>query len=99
MDEGRDHPATAGSGPPIAGELSPVQRAYGRYAAHFLRCQNCRDIDRSCMEGGRLWRDYESTSEAIGRQMSGVTRAEGAGHPEALPGPGRAEAGPRTAGL
>ncbi|MFE8961712.1 hypothetical protein [Streptomyces iakyrus] len=72
MDEGRDHPPTAGSGPPIAGELSPVQRAYGRYATHFLKCPSCRDIDRSCAEGGQLWRDYEATGEATAQQMRGT---------------------------
>jgi hypothetical protein len=71
VDEGRDHPAAGGSGPPIVGELSPVQRAYGRYASHFLKCQGCRDIDRSCAEGGQLWRDYEDTSDAVGRLMDG----------------------------
>lgn len=69
VDEGRDHPPAGGSGPPIAGELSPLQRAYGRYASHFLKCPSCRDIDRSCAEGGQLWRDYEATSDAVGRLM------------------------------
>jgi hypothetical protein len=49
-----------------------VQRAYGRYAGHFLKCPSCRDIDRSCAEGGQLWRDYEATGEATAQQLRGA---------------------------
>lgn len=72
VDEGRDTTPPAGSrSAPIAGELSPVQRAYGRYATHFLKCWDCRDIDRSCAEGAQLWRDYEATNDAVGRMLGG----------------------------
>jgi hypothetical protein len=70
VDEGRDHPPAAGSGAPTAGDLPPLQRAYRRYATHFLKCWGCRDLDRHCDEGEQLWRDYEATGEATRRQLS-----------------------------
>jgi ubiquitin len=72
VDEGRDHPPAGGSGPPIAGELSPVQRAYGRYATHFLKCPSCRSVDDRCEQGEQLWRDYEASSDATRRQLRGA---------------------------
>jgi hypothetical protein len=72
MDEGRDPAPQGGSrAAPIAGELSPIQRAYGRYATHFLKCWDCRDLDRRCDEGEELWRDYAATGDATSRAMGG----------------------------
>jgi hypothetical protein len=48
-----------------------VQRAYGRYAKHFLGCRGCRDLDRRCEEGEQLWRDYQVAGDAASRAMGG----------------------------
>lgn len=42
----------------VAGGLSPIQQAYSDYAVHFTGCLGCRDIDRRCDKGERLWRTY-----------------------------------------
>lgn len=77
MDERRDLPPQAQPArPPLAAasRLSPVQQAYAAYTGHAIRCDACRDVDRTCAEAGELWKTYRSVSDDAFAQL-----AEGAG--------------------
>ncbi|WP_370266388.1 hypothetical protein [Streptomyces sp. V4I8] len=41
-----------------------MQRAYGAYARHFLKCDACRDVDQKCEDAEALWRTYRTVSGA-----------------------------------
>lgn len=74
VDEPRDTPTREGSTPAptaAAARLSPVQSAYGRYAAHFLGCDRCRSIDETCEEAGPLWRAFQEAGEDARRKLAG----------------------------
>lgn len=78
MDEPRgDQPAPESSThPPIASaaKLAPAQEAYGDYTRHSLRCDQCRDVDRStCSEGKRLHRAWRALSDAALNAVAGGT--------------------------
>jgi hypothetical protein len=67
VDERRDaEPPPQGAWPPLAAasRLSPVQQAYGAYAAHAIACPACRDVDRTCADAEGLWRAYRSAGDA-----------------------------------
>ena len=71
MDERRDPEPDGGTARPAVpaavlaagvGRLSPVQQAYSAYTGHAIRCDACRDVDRSCGVAEELWRTYRSIS-------------------------------------
>ena len=77
MDERRDQQADVQPArPPLAAasRLSPVQQAYAAYTGHAIRCDACRDVDRTCAEAGELWKTYRAVSDAAYVQLT-----EGAG--------------------
>ena len=56
------------------GQLTPVQQAYSAYTRHSLRCDDCRDIDRSCRVAEELWRNYRTVSGHACDQIGDSTR-------------------------
>ena len=71
VDEGRDHPPTAESGPPIAAgtRLSPVQEAWRAYVRHERRCAVCRGRDSRCAESTRLWQAWQELDGEVRRRL------------------------------
>lgn len=78
MDEPTDPAAerqTADTMPLIAGQLSPVQQAYSRYATHALACPVCRDVDRgSCGTADTLWRAYQEAGQQAYQRLTQDSR-------------------------
>ena len=77
MDERRDQPAAAGRQrtPAVAAatRLSPVQEAYADYARHATRCTACRDIEKRCLAGEELHREWRVLANAALDQLAGRT--------------------------
>lgn len=75
MGERREQPAPAGRWPAIAAatRLSPVQEAYAEYVRHAIRCEACRDIDRTCLAGEALHKGWRVQADAAFDRLAGET--------------------------
>lgn len=77
MDERRDNPPELGSDGRIvstAGELSPLQQAWGRYVDHATKCPGCRSIGSGkCDDAERLYRAYSEQGDDAYRRLADET--------------------------
>lgn len=78
MDERRDPQPDSGTGPPviasIAGELTPMQKAWGAYVDHATKCGQCRSLGAGpCGEAERLHGAYEIAGETAFEKLADET--------------------------
>jgi hypothetical protein len=52
-------------------QLSPAQEAWGAYARHTLTCAACRDVEQSCRESGRLYKEWQTQTDSAFRRLDG----------------------------